>query len=476
MGSCEKHDCVGVAPLFSSLPSRVAKLAKEVTENIPLCEGLLKGFEGLENNVDEERKKNLEDMDKYFTECHENLEKKRKAAVESLNEMYDEFQRTVVQRKKALATLHTKCDDFIGRVCAEGALPQNEIDLYALFHTLTSLNSVMKVVAKTEAPDESSKICTLGLNQTLTAEAFHPVTVKAMFRWASGTRQVYNINLDRLRESRSAQSLIPTVEASSHDGSAFYDPGRNIIVAVSGNGNNCRDVCVTTVTDGTHGTTIRRADIIPFGSHGQYPIFDGVRYAYFCQSEDDDNNRFGRLDLDNWTFEDLPSIPGSFKEFCSGCCALGKIYAITDEDRMLEFDPATRAWNATPLHIRNECRLLADPLNSGVFYALESNGGGFFEIDGATFAKTLISSPEDELDLNQNGEALIVALPDMSRVLFTCLSGTWWCYLFERNEWIQLEHWDDAENGSAHLVIVPFGPSALYHQDETDHWLSVNLA
>jgi len=341
---------------------------------------------------------------------------------------------------------------------------------------LSDLNAVMGIVSGMSVPDEESKICSVKRNLDMSDKSFVPMSVRQMFRWYSGASHKYDINLMTLRGSSSFGTTIGAVEDTSHDGSAFYDPERNIIVAVSGNGNNCRDVMITHLSEGLHGETRRHENLIPFGSHGQYPIFDGVRFAYFCQSEDDDDNRFGRLDLDELTFEELAQFPGTFKEFCSGCCVLGKIYVVGDDDGLYEYNPAENVWTRTPLNIASECRLLSDPLGEGHMYVLEDDEHGFYSVDVEDFTKTLITNPEHSFDLNQNGEALVVALPDQSRILFTSLSDTWYCYLFETDEWIRLAGWEDVRNGSAHLVIVPDGPTALYHIDDHPNWTGVRLA
>jgi len=461
-----------VTELFQNIIPQIKDLAKNILAAVPKCEGILTGFECLEKNAEEEHKAVAQEVDKFFADCQAALEEKHKGVLAELNKVYGEFSGTVDERKKALKTLQAKCDGFVNRVADEASIPQNDLERYALFRTLTELKDVLDIVSNTKPPDEKSKICRVAYKTQLTDKSFNPAGVRKVFRWCSGISQVFDIDCEALRGSRSFTTAINAVEETSHDGGAFYDPKRSIIVAVSGNGNNCRDVMITHVTDATHGETTRHSNLIPYGSHGQYPIFDGVQYAYFLQSENEDNDRFGRLDLDELTFEELARFPDVFKEFCSGCCAGGKIYAIDSDDHLCEYDPAANTWTTTTLNISSDCRLLADPLDEGHFYALEVHE--LFEIEIGTFTKTSISRSPEELDLNQNGEALIVALPSMSRVLFTFL-GEWYCYLFEQNAWIQLSNWEHVENGSGSLVIVPFGPSALYHIDDHTSWTGVRL-
>jgi len=106
---------------------------------------------------------------------------------------------------------------------------------------------------------------------------------------------------------------------------------------------------------------------------------------------------------------------------------------------------------------------------------LQSGTRGFFQIEFNTFNQRLISRSENSFDLGQNGEALVVATPDADRILFTCLSEQWYCYIFSQDTWVHLGNWSGAQNGSAHLVIIPDGPTALYHIDDEPVWKGVRL-
>jgi len=476
IGEHKTHRCQGLNEVFRQLNPMIMKLSTEIREAIPSCKKLLDGFECLEKSADKDHKEMTEEVNQTFKEFSEFLEKKRKETLKDIDDAFDDFQQNVEDRKKALVTLSARCEDYINRVAAEDSLPQSSVARYALFQMLSEINGALHVVANTQPPDEDSKICRVSFkNEMKDTTGFVPASVFRLFRLGSGSKQTVAINLDNLSDSHSFTSPINALERTSHDGSAFYDPQRRIIFAVSGNVNNCKDVLITHITDPTHGTTEIRRNVVPFPSHGQYPVFDGRMYAYFCESEGDGNNRFGRLHLDTFVFEELARFPESFKEFNSGCFSLGKFYAMSEDDRMKQYDPDTNTWSDTGIQIAEECRLLADPCDEGHFYALCSSTRGLYEINVAEQRKTLISNPPVAFDLGQNGEALIVALPDMKRIMFTSLNDRWHYFLFEERRWVELEHWSRTRNGSAHLVIIPDGPVALYHLDEEASWTGVNL-
>jgi len=476
MGQHKNHKCEGINSFLKTVTPSILAMAKEIREGIPSCQGLFDGFEFLEKNAEKERKDFEDEINKRFAEIQEKLEKSRKDVLRNLDTAYDEFNSSVGGRKNALKTLQEKCEDFISRLATEDSLPESVVARYALFRILGELKNALTVIRDTNAPDEKTTICRVVFNPKLSDSSLFLASVLPTFRLGSGKKKTCDINMETLRNSRSFSSPINALDNTSHDGSAFYDPTRNAIFAVSGNANNCMDVFVTRLTDPTHGETERRANVIPYPSHGQYPIFDGVRYAYFCESEGDANNRFGRLDLDTFVFEELANIPGSFREFNSGCFSLGKIYAISEDDEsIVRYDPDEDSWEDVGINIEGECRLLADPLDEGLFYCFKEGDRGLYSIDVNTRTQTLISTPPSRLDLGQNGEALVVSLPDTSRVLFTSLSDRWYFYSFADQTWTPLENWDHVHNGSAHLVVIPDGPVALYHIDQRDNWTGVNL-
>jgi len=477
IGDHKGHACVGVHDLFKKMTPTILKLADSIREAIPSCEALLHGFECLEKDSDTSRKELQDQVNKTFSEYQATLEKKRKDVLQDIDDIFDDFTQTVERRKKALTTLHSRCEDYLSRVAKEESLPRNVVARYALFHMLNELNEALKVVSNTRPPDENSKICRVVYKKDFENPNFSPASALRLFRLGCGKRQAVAINMAALSGTHSFDSAISANQESSHDGAAFYDPVRNCIFAVGGNVNNCRDVLVTRLTDATHGETTRRADVVPFSSHGQYPIFDGTNYAYFCESEgEDEDTRFGRLNLDTMTFEELARPEESFREFNSGCYANGRVYVIC-ADNLMEYDPGANRWTNTGMEFEDDCRLLPDPLSEGdTFYCLYAGVRGLYQVNVHDHTTALVSNAPRDFDLNQNGEALIVALPDMTRVLFTSLSDHWFYFSFDDQRWVELPEWSNTHNGSAHLVVVPSGPVALYHIDGNPRWTGVNLS
>ena len=117
------------------------------------------------------------------------------------------------------------------------------------------------------------------------------------------------------------------------------------MVSTSGNYINGQNLKVTTINDdleNINGKTILYENVIPFRTHGSYPIYDGEKYIYFFESgnESGSNNRFGKINIDEIpkNFIELPSIPDEFLKHSSSVFHFGKIYSINSKKEIWTFD------------------------------------------------------------------------------------------------------------------------------------------
>jgi len=413
-------------------------------------------------------KKTFEEFRKLVDECEASTQKE-------LNEIFDSFRDTVQTRTTSLHSLSKECE--LVQKSAETTAAKNDLIRYTLFKSLKGLSEHLSVVASAQVPEDGT-ICRVDVNKALLAkDKFSLIKLRPMFRLGCGRVIYYNINWDTLETTRNQASDIATGNSTSHDGGAIYDPVRRIILAVSGNYNNCRNLKITRMTDGTHGETTLMTDVIPFGSHGQYPLFDGRQYTYFLQSEDGDNNRFGRVDMDTFTFEALPSLPtGSYREFASGCCHNGNVYVIDRDLTIRIFNPDNNEWTTSHITVPRPGRLMSDPAEANTLYCMCCDGRGLFSIDLTAETTTHISDSPSNFSLGANGEIFFARTSPSEFMIFAGLSSGWHAYSHEHNRWLQLRNWRSPRNGSAHLVIVPEGPTAFYHVDDTDHWEMVEFA
>lgn len=479
IGAHKGHACTGVLEALAGTEARIAALSAALREGVPVCATMRAGLAALEGRAAREHDEQRAALRAHFAALRETLAAKERAAEAQLEAVYDAFGAGVGAQKRALETLGTRCTDYVARAVPAGLACGSRLARYTLFRTLVELQGALAVVAKTAVPDERSAVCRVCYNRCFEDPAFYVARAQPLFRFNACARVTYAIRAGALETTHSVRSTIATGAESSHDGSAFYDAVREAVVSVSGNEDNCRTVMVMDVRGGVaDARTVRHENAVPYRSHGQYPVYDGRQYAYFLESESGDNNRFGRLDLDTLRFEELPALAdGSFREFCSGCVVGDRLYAVDDESRVVAYDIDARTWHQTPVVFDGSCRLLADPVaDDDTLYALCEGTRGLYAVDLAAGTRRHVADVPESFDLGQNGEALLVARPDLSRLLFASLCNTWYCYDFERARWDRLPAWAETRNGSAHLVIVPAGPTALYHIDEESTWQTVDLS
>jgi len=476
IGEHKGHECAGVVQAFKKTNERIDDLLKSIKAMAPECEELVKGYERLRSGADEEHKAAraaVEDAYKQFREIVDECEKNTQREID---EIFKSFSETVDSRTVSLRSLKDECG--LVQKSADTTAAKNELLRYTLFKSLKNLSDHLSVVSSAKVPDDA-KICQVDINKGMLAkDRFGLVKVRSSFRLGSGRMVFYNIDFDALDGTRSGRSEIETGNNTSHDGGAIYDPVRRIILSVSGNYNNGRSVKLTTMTDDTHGETVLRPDMIPFGNHGQYPIFDTQQFTYFLQSEDGDNTSFGRLDMDTFEFERLPNLPrSSFREFCRGCCQNGNIYALDRDLNVCEYNVSERSWRRLDCVMPRPGCLMADPSEPNNIYCLCTDGRGLYRIDIAEESHTHVENdPPSNFSLGANGEAVLVRVSASEFIIFAGLSAGWHAYSSERNRWIPLHNWRNVRNGSGHLVIVPEGPRGFYHVDDSERWEVVDLS
>ena len=276
-------------------------------------------------------------------------------------------------------------------------------------------------------------------------------------------------------QSRNSTSEIDVGEKSTHDGGAIYDNTRKIILSVSGYFNNGRSIKVTRMKDNTHGTTEIYLNVIPFGTHGQYPVYDGTLYTYFFESESGSNNHFGRLKMDTLTFESLPSLPYSqFSEFSGGCFHNGKIYILNKELYLCQYTVENQSWNTLSLKLPTKGSLMNNPSDSINIYCI-FEGQRFSYINLTTNTITDICTPPVKYSFSTNYEHYLFNTEDFGYFVFATFITHWYVYSSLNNKWYRLSNWKNIIDSSSHLVIIPDGPIAYYHVRDCSHWEMVPL-
>jgi len=473
VGDHKGHECSGVVQAFEKTNQRIETLMKEIKEKAPECQELLKDYERLAAGADEEQKRANDEIREAFTQFRAIVDECQAQCEREVKDIFGSFQEFVKSRSVSLHSLSDECALVLKSVDSSAA--KNDLIRYTLFKSMKNLVEHLAVISSAKVPEDAT-ICSVSVNKPMLAkDKFSLVKVRSTFR-RGGRVLFYDIDFDTVQRTRNVTSEIRAGNGTSHDGGAIFDPTRRIILSVSGNFNNGRNLKVTRMTDETHGDTTLMNDVIPFGTHGQYPVFDGSRYTYFFQSEDGGNNRLGRVDMDTMTFEALASLPtSSYREFCRPCHQNGHIYAIDRDLNIRDFDVEAGTWRTMGVTVPRPGCLLTDPSEPNNIYALCIDGRGLFRIDIAEERIEHISDSPSNFSLGANGEAVLVRVSPSEFLIFTCLSAGWHVYTSEGQRWAAIPNWRQTRNGSGHLVISPEGPRAFYHVDDSDRWETVNL-
>jgi len=273
----------------------------------------------------------------------------------------------------------------------------------------------------------------------------------------------------------SSTSSILTADQYSSNGGAIYDPVHKIILSVSGGCNNGRNLKITQMSDGTHGKSTVSAGVIPFQTAFQYPLFDGTKFTYFFQ-HDNPGNRFGRVNMDTLTFEELPSLPsGIFLHCCGGCIHNDNIYVINNSNKICEYCVKTQEWKTLNITVPARGRLLNNPNDSEGIYAIFS-GQRFSRINLENETISDLCKPPLRYDLEGgNQEGYLISLP-YCFIIFASLSSVWHMYHSASDKWIELPKWKRATNFSAHFVYVPEEHTAFYHVQGCTSWEMVSFS
>jgi len=294
--------------------------------------------------------------------------------------------------------------------------------------------------------------------------------------------------LTQLELSVSRDSGIPTCHPDALHGGAILDDSRRIIVSVSRDCNKGRDVFVTHLTDEGDGTTEVLKDKILFDSHYRFPIYDGSRFVYFREmaSGGGCGKRFGRLDLDTFSFKELPAISIDIRDNCfAGCYHRGVIYMIDTKCRLCGFNTQIERWDTYGIEIpvfndgnKFYGRLLSDPQDpTHLYYIGFKTKNGLYKIDLDANTVTLLS--RIPLEVDEYDTILIRNRPqsDGFVIILSVTDGSWHMYSSRTKTWKALSKWKgkSLDYIKDYLVFSQSTKTFYYHIHGNDTWETVQL-
>jgi len=322
----------------------------------------------------------------------------------------------------------------------------------------------------------SEEMKRLGSTHILDYDAFIEVCVKLLkLKEKTPTEKT-----EALESSSSSISDIPTGHNDAYYCGAICHNKQNIIISMSHGSNSCRDVFVTRLGDRT---TETKKGLIPFSTKYHAPVYDGTQHVYLMETcEGGDGVKFGRIDLDTFGFEELPSLFGKqFSMGFSGCFHNGSVYAVVNTTDLCCYNVRNRKWSCCGIKLPVVgfalVRLLNNPNNKSQHFFMMGCGSksGLYRIDLDKRSVDLISSPPACYDDNFH-DALLIETESDKYVIVATNGGAWYYYSFKKTSWTPLANWKPVKGDwRNYLVFSQHAQSFYYHIDKEDKWETVHI-
>jgi len=458
-GSHQGHNCISMTQAADKFDEWIAEGKKTLTELLPSCKTAADSYESWLKSKEALHTKALEDVRQTFAELMRCAEAHERTVCEHATHLYTTFDENSRQRADG-----TRAIIMRGKELVESAQSSARVSAFAreilereLNNELTVLNSVLKNV-----PKDDMALLTVEDHRKLLLD-MRIVKIMRAYRLNSCAYS-FPINIESLLSSRTSTSELTCNDNSAHDGGAVIDVQRRLIVSVSGNCSNGKDVFLLDIDKNS---CERLRGIIPYGNHGQYPLFDGEKRVYFFESESHGNDRFGYLDLETRKFTELKKCPCPFREFCRSCFMDGKVYSVCRNKNLFCYDVATETW--TDLGVRvGKIGLCADPFTHSLIMLKKRTR--FWSYNVETKEQKSFLPPPRTFNLGSNQEMLFVRTsPDQFVCIANLDSSALHAYVSSTNKWTRLQ-WKDTRNGSAHLVFDPVTSAFYYKIDSERCW------
>jgi len=403
----------------------------------------------------------LDQVHDTFAKLMKCAEDHERTVCDHAKKMYDTFDENSRRRTEGVHSIIAYGKELLATIRSDARISSfaRELQERDLRNLLLILQSVLKT-----APTEDAAIMSVEDHRKLLLN-MKIVTISRNFRLTGGSA-FHPIDIDSFKASRSVACEVRCEDQTAHDGGAIIDPVRRIILNVSGNCNNGKDVFLIDIDKKT---SERFRNIIPYGNHGQYPVFDGDRRVYFFESESGNRDRFGFFDLESKTFTSLKKCPVQYREFCSPCFMDGKIYAVGRDKFVWVYNTEDESWKRLELRV-GKVRLAADPFNQSLVVIKKNTA--FYMYNVETKTKTDLPVQPRTFNLGSNQEFLFLRRTEDDFIAIASFdSHSLYAYISKEKRWTQL-NWRDVRNGSAHLVFDPVTSAFYYKIDGERSWYS----
>jgi len=471
IGSHKGHDCVSLRQAAQKAREDAEALLKQMHTKAAELQSAVAGHERAIADAAKERTAKETELHDRFAALHAELERAERSCLDAIGRIFDplveglreeiasanaiinEVEQAARSIKASLGGPDTSC---ITAVCYVRKLAA---DIAALSMSPIAAGRDFASVRFSDRAPNFSEFCTVGKGGGLLLRSGRVV-------WA------------KLVGSKSQSTTIQCPEPTTHDGGAVFDAERRAVFAVSGNRNSGRDVVVTRFAGDGSATSTISSGVIPFGTHGACPVFDGKNSVFFFESESGQNNRFGCLNTITLAFEELPSLPsGNFVEFSSGCFQNGHLYVLGAFYVVWRYSPISRSWTNTGWNFGKVAKLLADPTNLDVIWVLD-NSGTPTRLDVVSGTRQTFAARPNGFRLGANYEAIILAIDGDGIAIcagHTDSSG-WTIFNSTTNTWTAKPEWKRINNSSSHTIFDAACNRLHYHVHDEGVWEQVDLS
>ena len=461
IGAHHDHECVSMVEAFGQLDGWITELRAEVRDLLPACGKVAQAYEGWARDEAAQQDAARQEVHATFARLLEAASGHERAVCEHAQTLYDSFDENSRKRTEGIHVVLAHARELLANTGAAGRV--SAFAQQTMVRELAGELAVLAAVAKS-APKSDAAVLTVEDHRRLLLDR-RLVAVKRLYSFSGLGSCICPISVDSLLASRSARSDLECPDNSSHDGGAVIDVERRLIVHVSGNCNNGRDIFLTNIDTKR---TERLPNAVPYRTHGQYPVFDGKNRVYFFQSEQDSNDRFGFFDLETRSFTELARVPDRFREFASPCFLDGCIYAACRDKYLWEYNVANETWTKQSLRV-GKVRLAADPHTRSLVIIKKRSKFALYNLE--TKVETPLPVQPSNFSLGSNQEMLFIRTSPEAFVCIVSLdSHSMYAFTSKNNAWRRL-NWKDVRNGSAHLVFDPV-TSAFYYKIDGKSYLT----
>jgi len=459
-GTHKEHDCIGISQASKEFDGWIEEMKKSVSELLPVCKTLSEGYEQWIKDEEKFRELASSDVHKTFGLLLKCAEEHERTVCDHAKTLYETFDENTRRRAEGVDVIIKRGQELVASVKSSERVSAfaREIMQRDLNEQLIILSSVLKNV-----PKDQTTLLTVEDHRKLLLD-MKLVHIKRDYRLNScGTE--FPINIESLLSSTSEASDIPCGEdKSAHDGGAIIDIQRRLIVSVSGNCNNGKDVMFIDIDKKT---TERVRSLIPYGTHGQYPLFDGDKRVYFFESESRNNDSFGYVDLETRKFTQLKKCPSPFREFARSCYMNGHVYAVCRDKNIWDYDVENEKWSNLEIRV-GKIGLCADPFTHSLVIIKKRAKFCLQNLD--TKEQTTLPLPPNTFNLGSNQEMVFIRLSaDNFLVIVSLDSSSLYAFTSVNKKWSQLR-WRNVRNGSAHMVFDPETSAFYYKIDSERNW------